>query len=533
MKRFLGWLIVLVGLSGSVQAAADVDGDVFYDAQEPEYTIIFADGRTGMYPAGFAKQLVVVQAADQVGLESDNTVDFSRTPSLTKRDFDTVMTMIIDPTFKPCTTDDLLGAILAADFMLDQDHFLQEKLAELLFTEYRPLKKPNALISKMANKHAAILIKKIKEYAGKSRVAMGYPKLTQRVQLFIGSSNPEGKDLFPVPDYTTGKPTLKPFPISVQDLIDTQSIPAVSMRQYYDGTQRLELDLSNQGLTSLKGLNNVPNIKSAIALNIDKNNLATIIKNTFVNLPSVKNISLAENSITSIEAGAFNNLPALKEVNLNAYVEFGQYAYGSLQNLKTLSLSCFVNTPSLEEIDAVGTILPFDLKDPQIRELKKKYRLTTRMGMFNPWQVYVMSLETGDSVMATTCNGYVDPTNMNQLIIPKGGYLDEDAGYLFVPHFTRTVIDTKADVSFVATPENGYLDPETDAFIVPEGGTIEYGVLYLPGYVRVVQRGTGDSIIATVQNRYLDPETHELIIPKGGQLSEDGKTLEVQYLYQF
>ena len=111
------------------------------------------------------------------------------------------------------------------------------------------------------------------------------------------------------------KPEVLNFKLSVQDLLNTGKLTATIVTSKY-GTKSINLD--DLGLTSLKGLENIPGIKEIETFSADKNNL-TDIENIFNkgSFPKLGYISFAYNNIATISPQAFANFPALRFVNLS------------------------------------------------------------------------------------------------------------------------------------------------------------------------------------------------------------------------
>lgn len=101
---------------------------------------------------------------------------------------------------------------------------------------------------------------------------------------------------------------------SVQDLLNEGNLkPNIVINQH--GTT--SINLSDIGLTSLKGLENIPGAKEATTLNCSNNNI-TDIENIFNKklFPKLGYISLSDNNIATISPQAFTKCENLRFINL-------------------------------------------------------------------------------------------------------------------------------------------------------------------------------------------------------------------------
>jgi hypothetical protein len=117
--------------------------------------------------------------------------------------------------------------------------------------------------------------------------------------------------------------------ISIQDLLDVEAIPAIE-----DGV----LDLSNRNISSLDGLQNIPNINTVETLVLE-NNRITKLKNAFVGLNNLKELFLLNNKICNIK-NAFIDLNQLQILSLaNNRITKVQDVFINLHELKVLALN--------------------------------------------------------------------------------------------------------------------------------------------------------------------------------------------------
>jgi Leucine-rich repeat (LRR) protein len=104
-------------------------------------------------------------------------------------------------------------------------------------------------------------------------------------------------------------------------------------------TQRRTLDLSDLNLTSLDGLEYVPDIQTITRLNLSKNNLKTIPNDSFRFVPQLRVLDLSINTIEKIEPIGFNNLQQLQQLDLsNNQLTRLSIELSSLNSLKNLNL---------------------------------------------------------------------------------------------------------------------------------------------------------------------------------------------------
>lgn len=158
--------------------------------------------------------------------------------------------------------------------------------------------------------------------------------------------------------------------LSVQDLIDKGQCPEIET--YHDDnsiiylenggvTESFEtyLDLSHKNLTSLDGLQNIPNIESIHNLNLSHNNLTQIPDNIFNKLKNVKVLNLSHNKLIKLPNKIFDNLIKLEIINI------------SENQLTSLSENIFLKLKELTSIDLLNNYLDLQV----LKCLKEKIRI--------------------------------------------------------------------------------------------------------------------------------------------------------------
>lgn len=124
-------------------------------------------------------------------------------------------------------------------------------------------------------------------------------------------------------------------PVSVKTLMEQNRIPKI-----VNGV----LDLSNQNLTSLEGLNKIDSIKAVRVIDLRYNDISDVYSSAFPSKITV--INLAHNSIKTLKKGAFTNLKDLHSV----FLQFNHMTHvesGAFKNLPSLRLVSFRNNPAL------------------------------------------------------------------------------------------------------------------------------------------------------------------------------------------
>lgn len=180
-------------------------------------------------------------------------------------------------------------------------------------------------------------------------------------------------------------------------------------------THRKFLDLSDLNLTSLDGLEYVPDIQTITRLDLSKNDLNNLPNDSFRFMPQLRVLDLSINVIEKIEPTAFNNLQQLQELNLSnnrltrISVEFGRLfslkkldleenqistihdnAFRDLKNLETLDLAdndllhlplrLFTSLKNLHFLDIAGNtrfkLLP-QYKDAILKKIARGAEIET------------------------------------------------------------------------------------------------------------------------------------------------------------
>ncbi len=139
------------------------------------------------------------------------------------------------------------------------------------------------------------------------------------------------------------------------------------------------IDLSNIGLKSLHGLNQVPDIKHVKMINLNNNQLSEIPANSFQGFINVEIISLSNNQIKSLPATIFDCCPKLREIWLDGNQLTTIPDLKKLSHLRKLSLNSnkidtidadtFVTTTLLEELELTDNninTLPATVFDPLV-----------------------------------------------------------------------------------------------------------------------------------------------------------------------
>ncbi len=125
---------------------------------------------------------------------------------------------------------------------------------------------------------------------------------------------------------------MQPAPLSVQDLIDRLELPELNGNG--------ELDLSHRGLTSLIGLENIPDPEQVSLLSLHDNFITIIPDRAFDRFPNLINLNLNNNRIVALPPEIFRPLINLQELYLQdlRLVFIEPHAFDGLENLILLSL---------------------------------------------------------------------------------------------------------------------------------------------------------------------------------------------------
>jgi Leucine-rich repeat (LRR) protein len=151
--------------------------------------------------------------------------------------------------------------------------------------------------------------------------------------------------------------------LSVQDLIDRNKLPAIE-----DGS----LDLEEMGLTSLMGLENIPNPEQITSLDLEGNKIIDLPDHIFDNFINLTYLRLVNNPIIQIKPTIFEKLVNLEGLCLeDTYiVEIPPHTFDTLRMMKRLHL--FNNKlESLPKgvIDRLLLLEEFDINDNKIEYL--------------------------------------------------------------------------------------------------------------------------------------------------------------------
>jgi len=121
---------------------------------------------------------------------------------------------------------------------------------------------------------------------------------------------------------------------SIQQLLDEGRVFNI-----INGELDFELDLSNQNITSLIGLNRIPNIETVTHLILHNNRLERLEPGIFDRLQALQYLILNNNRLERLEPGIFDRLRAL------------QYLYLNNNRLERLELGIFANLQELQKLN--------------------------------------------------------------------------------------------------------------------------------------------------------------------------------------
>lgn len=129
-----------------------------------------------------------------------------------------------------------------------------------------------------------------------------------------------------------GSFTTQPGTFSVQDLIDLHAIPAI-----IEGT----LDLSNNNISRLNGLQHIPGIANVRTLKLNNNKIANIPGKAFDGFDNLDVLDLSDNRISNIDLGGLAGLAKLRVINLerNNLTNIEIWYFNSTGNLRSIWLA--------------------------------------------------------------------------------------------------------------------------------------------------------------------------------------------------
>ena len=197
----------------------------------------------------------------------------------------------------------------------------------------------------------------------------------------LGSSIRAGHDNCPIcrtPLSDTEKRQLKASR-SIRDLINSDYPPKVTQKHDWRGTTIKELNLASQEITSLDGLQNIPDIKEVEKILLGNNEIETIPASAFSSLNKLTSLDLGTNKIKTIHAGAFTGLGKLKYLflNNNEIATIHDNAFNGLGELESLFLSnneiATIHDNAFNGLDKLASLY---LKSNKIRRLN--------IDVFNP-----------------------------------------------------------------------------------------------------------------------------------------------------
>ncbi len=161
--------------------------------------------------------------------------------------------------------------------------------------------------------------------------------------------------------------------ISLVLMISVLTIPAIqalSVAEYIDKSGPItgaEIDLSNQGLSSLNGLELIATPESVTALDLSNNKLVGITAEQLNIFPNLKRLDLSKNQLTVLPS---LNLPKLKKLKIKN------------NNISEISN---LNLPELIKFKASGNPIQTlsDLNLPKLKKLKMKDNKLTKISNIN------------------------------------------------------------------------------------------------------------------------------------------------------
>lgn len=126
-------------------------------------------------------------------------------------------------------------------------------------------------------------------------------------------------------------------------------------RHLIRGTYQQWYELDNLNLTTLDGLQEVPDIKTVFRIYLNHNLLQYIPANTFAGLSELQDIDLTSNQITSFDPQAFAGIPQLRSLNIsnNGLKQLRPEMMSQLKNLEGLVL----------ETNGMESLPPYIFKD--------------------------------------------------------------------------------------------------------------------------------------------------------------------------
>lgn len=152
------------------------------------------------------------------------------------------------------------------------------------------------------------MVKKLTDLAQANRSA--YEKLAKEYYIKINEEHPFFTN-------NTDKDLLYSVEFSIKELINYNKIPKIStVRKTNPKREEATLALKGLRISSLEGLNEVPDIDKASTIDLSNNKLTKLAANSIKDLPYVQTIDLSHNPISLLEDDVFINTPQLQTVLL-------------------------------------------------------------------------------------------------------------------------------------------------------------------------------------------------------------------------
>ncbi len=172
--------------------------------------------------------------------------------------------------------------------------------------------------------------------------------------------------------YLSGGKTFEPLKdylrISISDLLEYDLAPSIEENMLGEKT----LYLKNKYISSLKGLQDIPDIKTVQLLNLHNNKITSIAAGSFKGLENLKELNLNNNQITSIAAGSFKDLGNLQRLYLgdNQITSIAADSFKDLGNLQRLYLenNQITNIPA-DSFKDLENLQLLDLSNNQITNI--------------------------------------------------------------------------------------------------------------------------------------------------------------------
>ncbi len=346
MKHLLFILCTLA--TTTTHTSCDKDRPCIIDLDRPtDRTVYFAgDSQWHLYPQTITDRLAMIKATATIKttegsdlFETQRVIDFSHTPDLTQKKFDTLAQIMAGcHDLKPMLDLELLEWIERANSLLAED---DEAITNLVSNFLRRLRSLNprktydntgseALLRLVNNKQADVITQhtvKLTQFDARN-VRLGkkiddltydHKKYDDPYYYIVTNYNMEN---WPIPNYKKGKPDRRQFPLSLKNLLDIGVLhPDATEIVYRDG-----------GISSLKGLELFPNIRKLI---LTDNEIQELPEDPFKHNRLLEAISLTGNPLlqtSTLDLKVFKGLPLKELAIINTGIFQIKRADGSLQN---------------------------------------------------------------------------------------------------------------------------------------------------------------------------------------------------------